>query len=811
MNDDELNEQKRDSLKESVEKHRMLNAAHTAQSPQSSNAGLEKALRKRAIKSSVPPIAQAAGVPAAVADTALETDSGEALLEEAASEPTVSSGTAVVVSHLVSKTWLWLTIIGTSFFLFIFMIALVFLVKNSDNMNYAADNFFENEDYEKLYEEVENVVSEYRSKYGVTVDKYLIIAALTALQDNSYYEDETESGAYDYTTAEEDSGGEGGNYYKSLDEMTAKIEILAKYQIKTSKNCSRDSSSMRKIASNDDNTNIFNFWMSAASREKNYDCSGGETSYSISTDKGSYDDENSGSVFYWNLIDENFMVEYYPEYFDEILDDDLYHSHLADAIDYIYLYADSLREIDCDNSGTAAGNFPVIEASCPQVVVTTCTSGNGRHCFPYGGTYDLESYVAGVVNREFSPSYMHTIAGSSADIKENVKAFAIAIRTFTLSKTKNCTGTIENSDANQVFQPTDDPIIWEAVNETSGVVITYNDNIISAMYDSFNNFGGTTATYKKIPSNERHTVTIPGSWARFAAGGHGSGMSQIAALNLAVNEGKNFQEILEYFYADGIELKSMTGTSPVIGGGGSAYCQRNNNAEKKEEGKSACNGTTAYRDRKVDALSIDKSVDLLACTTDQVEKAFSEISEACGTIPMGTNNYNIFNASKSRFTPSLYYAGRAFDFNQNKGMQDGKNYFYVTLDNTSSYSNSDYYRLYCEVTGKTESKYAKELELRPVKFNNGSFSAMSTVSGKFLDVTSVLNSYGIYGVGPRECFNSGNYSCTQWWQFQDVGGLEKGKTTFADVLNQYYGPGKSYDDTAASDSLKKKWNGGGFS
>ena len=151
-----------------------------------------------------------------------------------------------------------------------------------------------------------------------------------------------------------------------------------------------------------------------------------------------------------------------------------------------------------------------------------------------------------------------------------------------------------------------------------------------------------------------------------------------------------------------------------------------------------------------------------------------------------------------------------FDFNQNMGMQDGENYFYVTLDN-NSYSNSNYYRLYCEVTGKTDSKYAKEREIRPVKFNNGSFTTISTINGNFLDVTGVLNSYGIYGVGPRECLNSGNYSCAQWWQFQDTGGLTNDKTTFADVLNQYYGPGKSYDDTVASDSLKKKWNGGGFS
>jgi len=195
------------------------------------------------------------------------------------------SGVVYVASNLLFKKWIAIILAASALFFLILIIAVVFLLKNSDNLNYATNNFFANEEYTKLYQEVESVVSSYQSKYGVKVDKYLIISALTAYQDNEMYFDKTESGAYDEFIAVEDEDSEGATISRSVDAMTAKIEILAKYQIKTNSSCSYDSSTMRNIASNDDSNNLLNFWTSAAYKEKNYDCNGG-SGYSLSTEEG---------------------------------------------------------------------------------------------------------------------------------------------------------------------------------------------------------------------------------------------------------------------------------------------------------------------------------------------------------------------------------------------------------------------------------------------------------------------------------------------------------------------------------------------
>ena len=291
-------------------------------------------------------------------------------------------------------------------------------------MNYAAGTFFANPEYEELYKEVDSVVSSYRSKYGVSVDKYLVISALTAYQDNYMYFDETETGAYDNQVTVEDDDGNGGVISKTIDEMTAKIEILAKYQIVTNKSCDLDSSSMRAIASNDDSQTIFNFWTSAAAKEKNYNCSGG-SGYTLSTDEGNFEDEESGSAFYWNLIDENFLAEYYPQYFAGI-EEELYYSHAAEAVKYIYLYADALRSLDCSGSNTA-GRLTTIYEECSGIKVLPDEQGR------YGGTYSLEEYVAGVIADEFTPGYMGAVTNDSAAIKEELKAFAIVIRSYSIN------------------------------------------------------------------------------------------------------------------------------------------------------------------------------------------------------------------------------------------------------------------------------------------------------------------------------------------------------------------------------------------
>lgn len=56
-----------------------------------------------------------------------------------------------------------------------------------------------------------------------------------------------------------------------------------------------------------------------------------------------------------------------------------------------------------------------------------------------------------------------------------------------------------------------------------------------------------------MPGRESHTVTISSKYSSRAAGGHGRGMSQIAAADMAYN-GSTYQQILKYFYSDGVEI-----------------------------------------------------------------------------------------------------------------------------------------------------------------------------------------------------------------------------------------------------------------
>jgi len=718
------------------------------------------------------------------------------------------SGVVYVASNLLFKKWIAIILAASALFFLILIIAVVFLLKNSDNLNYATNNFFANEEYTKLYQEVESVVSSYQSKYGVKVDKYLIISALTAYQDNEMYFDKTESGAYDEFIAVEDEDSEGATISRSVDAMTAKIEILAKYQIKTNSSCSYDSSTMRNIASNDDSNNLLNFWTSAAYKEKNYDCNGG-SGYSLSTEEGNIADENSGSTFYWNLIDENFLKEYYPEYFSGI-NDELYESHAAEAIEYIYLYASALKELDCDNGGgsnSLANNFTSIDVSCPTVNVLPDANGN------YGGTYQLEEYIAGVLSDEFSPSYMKSISGDDNAVKENLKTFAIVVRSYTIARSNGCTKSIRNSSNDQNFKPTDDALIWEAVNSTAGMVLTYNGNIITAEYDSYNCRGGSTScTYTKIPGSTTHTVTIPSSWTRFAAGGHGRGMSQIGALYLATT-GMNHQEIATYFYDDSVQIQQLSGTSSTPGGGSNAYCQRSGSLS---DGNGTCDGTSYYGGKEVGKEYLiyegnPRPFTLLTCTADQTELALKEIYNACGPIPhAGSMRQLTASVGEHRSSTSFHYTGRAFDLATNEGMQSGDSYYYVTHEDTSGNDNSHYYRLYCEVINDVESQYISEKSIIPLKWSGNRVVSKTSVTKKFMDVTAVLNAYGLYSIAPRSCLKDGNYMCAEWWHFQDVSGLEKGTTTFRQALDQYHGIGTSYAGTPVSSHLNKKWNGGYF-
>lgn len=153
----------------------------------------------------------------------------------------------------------------------------------------------------------------------------------------------------------------------------------------------------------------------------------------------------------------------------------------------------------------------------------------------------LEDYIKGVVPSEMPNSWN----------MEALKAQAIAARSYAMSNL--------GKRAGQGFDLLDTPddqayggasaereSTNRAVEDTKGIVITYNMKIICAYYSASaggqsvaNAWGGNLPYIRSVPSYDGNVKK----------NGHGVGMSQYGANNLA-NMGYNAFQILQYFYKD---------------------------------------------------------------------------------------------------------------------------------------------------------------------------------------------------------------------------------------------------------------------
>ena len=209
-------------------------------------------------------------------------------------------------------------------------------------------------------------------------------------------------------------------------------------------------------------------------------------------------------------------------------------------------------EYESSGNSSGTGNIQYIEKykDCKSITVVG------------SGTFAIEDYVAGVVEHE----------GYTDEGIEALKAQAVAARTYAINQTKNCTKAIGNSTYSQTFSSNPSEIAKQAANETAGQVLTFNGKVFSSQYDSFcyadsdcsdskKNANGTyTVVYHKVPNNEKHTITLSQSkqFSRIVpGGGHAHGMSQLVSYQMA-SEGKTYQEILKYFYSDGVEISAIT-------------------------------------------------------------------------------------------------------------------------------------------------------------------------------------------------------------------------------------------------------------
>jgi|GEM_PF-2498120 fibronectin type III domain len=351
----------------------------------------------------------------------------------------------------------------------------------------------------------------------------------------------------------------------------------------------RISSSPREVAQNDLDGGLFQWFTKKANEERNiayylyrppftvqeYDSEGNklttpkvECTPRVLTSNTSFAEVDIGdlehmeeSVYYWNLMD-SFIGDYYADYLPSGSGapqegTDRYEKIKGMIEDIYLLYNEMGPSRNCDFSYR-----PSVSGSCPNGV--TVTGGE------YAGTYDLEEYVAGVVEAEMYSDFNI----------EAKKALAVAARTYVLNRTNYCESPIENSSRAQNFNPNYSDESWEAASSTAGEVLTYNGEIFSSEYDSWDCQGSNTCTYVKLPNRENNEITISDKYLSRAAGGHGRGMSQIAAADMAASSANTgntyYRTILSTFYSEGVEIS-------VLGGSGSSLDPSIVNGSKDEK------------------------------------------------------------------------------------------------------------------------------------------------------------------------------------------------------------------------------------
>ncbi len=156
---------------------------------------------------------------------------------------------------------------------------------------------------------------------------------------------------------------------------------------------------------------------------------------------------------------------------------------------------------------------------------------------------ELEKYLLGVVPSEMPPSW-------ELDAQ---KAQAIAARSYAvanLGKRAKYGYDLNDTEADQVYNGASAETAQtnNAVESTKGIVLVCDNKVIPAYYSA--SAGGKTLTAKEVWNMDvNFTRSVPSYDDNVKKKGHGVGMSQHGANNLAKN-GYNSYQILKYFYAN---------------------------------------------------------------------------------------------------------------------------------------------------------------------------------------------------------------------------------------------------------------------
>ena len=217
--------------------------------------------------------------------------------------------------------------------------------------------------------------------------------------------------------------------------------------------------------------------------------------------------------------------------------------------------------------------------TCTNITVTdTGCDGNAQNCTHiYDGEVEFEDYIAGVVAAEVG----------IVNNLDYYKVAAIAARSYVLNHT-NSSCTVKGNATFQAYQDVEDSsnsaLIKQAVEETKGLVLVKDDELVSTYYASacvvnadedyyYVRYGTKTlgeANFQKIPKDwDTNDSVFKGYLARWYSmidtsntdyenkscpNNHDYGMSQIGALYLITGENYDFEDVIEYYYGEDVEI-----------------------------------------------------------------------------------------------------------------------------------------------------------------------------------------------------------------------------------------------------------------
>lgn len=202
-----------------------------------------------------------------------------------------------------------------------------------------------------------------------------------------------------------------------------------------------------------------------------------------------------------------------------------------------------------------------VDAECKGITVSST-----------GKTYDLDTYVAGVLNAEPGS----TIEGN----EELAKAQAIIIRSYTVAHTNNCTKSIGSSSNEQNFIDNSGSVNSEKykkyATDTSGLVMADSNGVIEATYslarasDCIPISGGKCkfkrcTKYADSISSCSGKVTefeVPSDLITYTSNDiHYGGIEPYIAAYISKKENYTYDQILKAFYGDDIKIAKLNGST----------------------------------------------------------------------------------------------------------------------------------------------------------------------------------------------------------------------------------------------------------